>query len=87
MSVKIRLKRTGTTKKAHWRVVVTDSKNPREGRFIEEIGYYQPGKTPAHVSIKLDRYKNIFTHAQTDNTRKLANYFRSFFAFILNNIL
>ncbi|MBI4430165.1 MAG: 30S ribosomal protein S16 [Candidatus Omnitrophica bacterium] len=57
MAVKIRLKRTGTTKKAKWRVVVTDAKSPREGRFIEEIGYYDPGKTPAGITIKLDRYK------------------------------
>lgn len=71
MSVKIRLKRTGTTKKANWRVVVTDSKSPREGRFIEEIGYYEPGKTPAHVSIKLDRYKYwVGVGAQATDTVK-----------------
>ena len=71
MSVKIRLKRTGTTKKAFWRVVVTDSRNPREGRFIEEIGFYEPGKTPVHVSIKLDRYKYwVGVGAQPSDTVK-----------------
>ena len=55
MAVKIRLKRIGTKKTPFYRVVVADSRYPRNGRFIEEIGYYDPMKTPAE--IKLDEEK------------------------------
>ena len=55
MSVKIRLKRIGAKKTPFYRVVVADSRYPRNGRFIEEIGYYDPMKTPAE--IKLDNEK------------------------------
>ncbi|MBQ1976160.1 MAG: 30S ribosomal protein S16 [Clostridia bacterium] len=55
MAVKIRLKRIGTKKTPFYRVVVADSRYPRNGRFIEEIGYYDPMKTPAE--IKLDNEK------------------------------
>ncbi|NLY87440.1 MAG: 30S ribosomal protein S16 [Clostridiales bacterium] len=50
--VKIRLKRMGAHKKPFYRVVVADSKTPRNGRFIEEIGTYDPLKDP--VEIKID---------------------------------
>ena len=46
MSVKIRLKRMGMKKKPFYRVVVADIPSPRDGRFIEEIGYYNPWCTP-----------------------------------------
>lgn len=49
--VKIRLRRMGAKKAPFYRVVVTDSRNPREGRCIEEIGYYDPQKEPAVVQI------------------------------------
>ena len=55
MAVKIRLKRIGAKKTPFYRVVVADSRYPRNGRFIEEIGYYDPMKTPAE--IKLDSEK------------------------------
>ena len=55
MAVKIRLKRLGAKKTPFYRVVVADSRYPRNGRFIEEIGYYDPMKTPAE--IKLDEEK------------------------------
>ena len=55
MAVKIRLKRIGAKKTPFYRVVVADSRYPRNGRFIEEIGYYDPMKTPAE--IKLDDEK------------------------------
>ena len=57
MSVKIRLKRMGMKKKPFYRVVVADVNSPRDGRFIEEIGYYDPMKQPAE--IKIDNEKAI----------------------------
>jgi small subunit ribosomal protein S16 len=49
--VKIRLKRMGAHKKPFYRVVVADSRTPRNGRFIEEIGTYDPLKNPAEIKI------------------------------------
>ncbi|SFP06653.1 30S ribosomal protein S16 [Salibacterium halotolerans] len=51
MAVKIRLKRMGAKKSPFYRLVVADSRAPRDGRFIEEIGTYNPLKDPAEVSI------------------------------------
>lgn len=51
MAVRIRLKRMGAHKAPFYRVVVSDSRSPRDGRFIEEIGTYNPLTTPASVSI------------------------------------
>ena len=47
--VKIRLKRMGMKKEPFYRIVVTDSRNPRDGRFIEEIGYYNPVSEPVQL--------------------------------------
>lgn len=47
MAVKIRLRRMGAKKSPFYRIVVADSRFPRDGRFIEEIGYYNPWKSPA----------------------------------------
>ncbi len=52
MAVKIRLKRMGSKKNPFYRVVVADSRSPRDGRFIEQLGYYNPLTDPA--TIKLD---------------------------------
>ena len=52
MSVKIRLKRMGMKKKPFYRVVVADIHSPRDGRFIEEIGYYNPMVHPAEVKAE-----------------------------------
>ena len=57
MSVKIRLKRMGTKKKPFYRVVVADIRSPRDGRFIEEIGYYDPMTQPAEIKVNNDRAK------------------------------
>ena len=57
MSVKIRLKRMGMKKKPFYRVVVADIRSPRNGRFIEEIGYYDPMKSPAEIKIDNERAK------------------------------
>ncbi len=53
--VKIRLRRTGAKKQPTYRVVVTDSHMPRDGRFIEIIGHYNPRTEPTTVQIKEDR--------------------------------
>ncbi|NLK71856.1 MAG: 30S ribosomal protein S16 [Clostridiales bacterium] len=57
MAVKIRLKRMGAKKKPFYRLVVADSRSPRDGRFIEEIGYYNPVSEP--VDVKIDDEKAI----------------------------
>ena len=73
MAVKIRLRRAGTTKKPTYRVVVTDSRAPRDGRFIELIGHYNPLTSPP--TVKIDRARAqawIAKGAQPSNTvRKL----------------
>ncbi len=58
MAVVIRLKTMGTKKKIKHRLVVTDSKFPRNGRFIEEVGYWDPSKEPAIVSVKTERVEH-----------------------------
>ena len=73
MAVKIRLKRIGTKKAAFYRVVVADSRSPRDGRFIEEIGTYNPLTDPAEVKIDNEAaLKWIKNGAQpTDTVRAL----------------
>ena len=51
MAVKIRLKRMGAKKAPFYRVVVADARSPRDGRFIESIGYYDPVTNPANIKI------------------------------------
>ncbi len=53
--VKIRLKRIGAKKNPFYRVVVADVRSPRDGKFIEEIGYYDPNKSPAVIKIDRER--------------------------------
>jgi small subunit ribosomal protein S16 len=53
--VKIRLKRMGAKKKPFYRIVVADARSPRDGRFIEEIGYYDPLKKPVVISIDKEK--------------------------------
>jgi len=55
--VKIRLKRMGTTKRPVYRLVVADSRSPRDGRFIEVVGFYDPLPNPAVVRIDEDKVK------------------------------
>ena len=55
MAVKIRLRRMGAKKAPFYRVVVADSRSPRDGRFIEEIGYYNPISEPVEVKIDADK--------------------------------
>ena len=58
MAVKIRLRRTGAKKAPSYRVVVADSRYPRDGRFIEEIGYYDPLTEPVTIKIDMEKAKN-----------------------------
>lgn len=71
--VKIRLRRMGAKKAPYYRVVVADSRYPRDGRFIEEIGYYDPTKEPTVINIDADKAKKwIELGAQpTDTVRVL----------------
>ena len=55
MAVKIRLRRMGAKKAPFYRVVVADARYPRDGRFIEEIGYYNPMTNPAEVKIDAEK--------------------------------
>ncbi len=55
MAVKIRMRRMGSKKRPFYRFVVADSRSPRDGRFIEEIGYYNPISDPVDIMIKDDR--------------------------------
>ena len=71
--VKIRLRRMGAKKAPFYRIVVADSRYPRDGRFIEEIGTYDPLKTPAVINVDAERAQAwIKTGAQpTDTVRAL----------------
>ena len=71
--VKIRLKRMGAHKRPFYRVVVADSRTPRDARFIEEIGTYNPLKDPAEIKIDVEAaQKWISNGAQpTDTVRAL----------------
>lgn len=71
MAVKIRLRRLGAKKAPFYRVVVADSRFARNGRFIEEIGYFDPTKDPAIVSIDGEKAKQwIANGAQPTDTVK-----------------
>lgn len=55
MAVKIRLKRMGAKKSPFYRIVVADARSPRDGKFIEEIGYYNPLKNPEEIKIDIQK--------------------------------
>jgi len=57
MSVRIRLTRKGAKKRPFYRIVAADSKAPRDGRFLEVLGYYDPLKDPAQIHIDVDKVK------------------------------
>ena len=71
--VKIRLRRIGAKKAPFYRVVVADSRFARDGRFIEEIGYYDPNKNPSVVSIDAEKAKQWLSNGAqpTDTVREL----------------
>lgn len=69
MAVKIRLRRMGAKKAPFYRIVVADSRAPRDGKFIEEIGYYNPTTNPSEVSVDSEKAKKwIATGAQPSDT-------------------
>lgn len=69
--VKIRLRRMGAKKNPFYRVIVADSRSPRDGRFIEELGTYDPLAEPAQIKIDLERAKYwIANGAQPTDTVK-----------------
>lgn len=71
MAVKIRLRRIGAKKDPFYRIVVADSRYPRDGRFIEEIGYYDPTTEPATLKADAEKVKTwIATGAQPTDTVK-----------------
>ena len=69
--VKIRLRRMGAKKAPFYRIVVADSRYPRNGRFIEEVGYYDPTKEPSVVKVDAEKTKKwIANGAQPTDTVK-----------------
>lgn len=71
MAVKIRLRRMGAKKAPFYRIVVADSRYPRDGRFIEEVGYYDPTKEPSVVKIDEEKAKKWLSNgAQPTDTVK-----------------
>ena len=71
MAVKMRLTRMGAKKAPFYRVIIADSRSPRDGRFIEEIGYYNPMTNPAEIKIDAEKAKKwIGNGAQPTETVK-----------------
>ena len=71
MAVKIRLRRMGAKKAPFYRIVVADSRYPRDGRFIEEVGYYDPTKDPSVIKVDAEKAKKwIQNGAQPTDTVK-----------------
>ncbi|GEP22769.1 MAG: 30S ribosomal protein S16 [Lentilactobacillus diolivorans] len=69
MSVKIRLKRMGSKKRPYYRIVVADSRSPRDGRFIEKVGTYSPLSEPAKVTLEEESILNWLNNgAQPSDT-------------------
>ena len=76
MSVRIRLKRFGTKKRPYYRMVVTDSRTPRDGRTLEEVGFYHPIEVSGNqVKIKTERLRDWLQKGATpsDTVRRLLN--------------
>ena len=71
MSVKIRLRRMGAKKAPFYRIVVADSRYPRDGRFIEEVGFYDPTKEPSVIKVDAEKVERwIASGAQPTDTVK-----------------
>ncbi|EEF84545.1 30S ribosomal protein S16 [Borreliella spielmanii] len=75
MSVRIRLKRMGAKKRPYYRIVVMNSASPRDGRAIEELGYYHPVEKQNQIKIKEDRMKDWISKGAilSDTVKMLLN--------------
>ncbi len=62
MAVKLRLRREGTVKRPHYRIVAADARSPRDGRFIEILGDYHPLENPSRISVDEDRALHWLQH-------------------------
>ena len=73
MAVKIRLRRMGAKKNPFYRIVVADARSPRDGRFIEEIGYYNPMEEPSVVKLDPEKAKKWMENGAqpTETVREL----------------
>lgn len=73
MSVKIRLRRMGAKKAPFYRFVVADSRSPRDGKFIEELGYYNPNTEPSEIKVDAEKAKQWMSNGAqpTDTVRHL----------------
>ncbi|MEG2174461.1 MAG: 30S ribosomal protein S16 [Oscillospiraceae bacterium] len=73
MAVKIRLRRMGAKKAPFYRIVVADSRYPRDGRFIEEIGFYDPTREPSLIKIDTEKAKKWMANGAqpTDTVRSI----------------
>ncbi|MTI79865.1 MAG: 30S ribosomal protein S16 [Firmicutes bacterium] len=71
MATKIRMKRMGAKKAPFYRIVVADSRSPRDGRFIEELGYYDPLKKPSVIKVDVEKARDWLSKgAQVSETVK-----------------
>ncbi len=73
MAVKIRMKRMGAKKKPFYRFVVADARSPRDGRFIEELGYYNPVSDPVELKVDAEKVEKWLQNGAqpTDTVRAL----------------
>ena len=71
--VKLRLRRMGAKKRPSYRIVATDSRSPRDGAFIETVGFYDPITEPATVNVNVERARHWLQHGAqpTDTVRSL----------------
>lgn len=75
MAVKFRLSRHGSKKKPFYRIVVADSASPRDGRFIERVGFYDPLKEPVEISLDREKVKDWYKKGAKP-TRTVENLFK-----------
>jgi small subunit ribosomal protein S16 len=71
--VKMRLKRIGAKKKPYYRIVIADARSPRDGKFIEQIGTYNPLANPSDISIDAEKARKWLSNGAqpTDTVKKL----------------
>jgi len=75
LAVKFRLSRHGSKKKPFYRIVVADSASPRDGRFIERVGFYDPLKEPVEISLDREKVKDWYKKGAKP-TRTVENLFK-----------